>query len=95
MVRGEIEMRGKLTITVFSMQITSRGWRRLDLIPLINCGRAMRHQWNNNLSDNMAVRIIGNGGGKKENKKKLTIAVFSMQIVSGEWWWWDLIPPVD
>jgi hypothetical protein len=33
---GEIETRGKLTVTAFSTQLTSRGWRRQDLIPLVN-----------------------------------------------------------
>ncbi len=32
--------RGKLTITAFSMKIMSREWRRWDLIPLVDQGRA-------------------------------------------------------
>jgi hypothetical protein len=44
----------------------------------------LRHRRNNNLIDNVAVRIIGNGGEK--TRGKLTVAAFSMQIASGEWW---------
>ncbi len=38
-VRGNIETRGKLTVTFFSMQLRSRGWWRWDPIPLVNRGR--------------------------------------------------------
>ena len=37
---GKTKRRGKLTITAFSMKIMSREWRRWDLIPLVDQGRA-------------------------------------------------------
>ena len=33
---GKIKRGGKLTVTAFFMQLTSRGWQWRDLIPLVN-----------------------------------------------------------
>ena len=33
---GEMEMRGKLTVPAFCMQLTIRGWWQQGLIPLVN-----------------------------------------------------------
>ena len=70
MVRGKIKMGGKLTVAVFSMQITSGRWSRRDLIPLINWARASCAINGITICDNAAVRMIGNGGEKKRKQEE-------------------------
>jgi hypothetical protein len=36
----------------------------------------LHHGWNNNLFENAAVRIIGNGGEKRKISCKLNVAAF-------------------